>query len=95
MQRKWVRALLSVFVLIPVIVVVVAAGTAADETVTLVGTLLKTKHGIVFNSDEDRYMVIGQDLSSLVGRKVKVTGKVIRNYRGKSLMVATVEIVHD
>lgn len=94
MKQNWLSVLLTVFV-VTVTAFTAIAGASADEAVTLIGTLHKTKHGIVLDSDDDRYMVIGQDLRSLVGCKVKVTGKVINNYRGKSLMVATVEIVHE
>jgi hypothetical protein len=67
--------------------------SAADEQVTIIGTLQKSKRGIVLTTGKETYLILGQDLSALVGRKVKVSGKLIENYRGKSLMVNEVEIV--
>jgi F0F1-type ATP synthase alpha subunit len=67
----------------------------AEEQITIVGTLQKSKRGIVLNADEETYLIMGQDLSTLIGRKVKITGKLIENYRGKSLLANIVEIVRE
>ena len=40
-------------------------------------------------------MVSGQDFSRLIGKKVKATGKVTENYRGKSMLVSVMEIVRN
>jgi hypothetical protein len=72
-----------------------ATPATADAQITVIGTLQKSKRGIVLTTSKESYLIIGQDLSTLVGRKVKLTGKLIKNYRGKSLMVSVVEIVRD
>lgn len=91
-NRIWV--LLSVFAF-AMSVLSMATLAAADEQVTIIGTLQKSKRGMVLTTNKETYLIIGQDLTRLVGRKVKVTGKLIENYRGKSLMVNVVEIVRD
>ncbi len=67
----------------------------ADDQVTLLGTLENSERGVVLLTPDDKYLIIGQDLTSLVGRKVKLTGEVIESRRGKSLKVTTVEIDHS
>ena len=89
-KRLWVLLLVLAFT---ASLLGVATTAFADEQVTLIGTLQKSKRGVVLTSNNEKYLIIGQDLSSLIGRKVKVTGKLIENYRGKSLMVNVVEIV--
>ena len=89
-NRIWV--LILVFVL-ATSVFITATQATEDEQVTVIGTLQKSKRGIVLTTNKETYLIIGQDLSKLVGHKVKVSGKLIENYRGKSLVVNVVEIV--
>ncbi len=90
-NRIWVLLFVCVFA---TSVFCIPTQAAADDQVTIIGTLQKSKRGIVLTTDKETYLIIGQDLSTLVGRKVKVSGKLIENYRGKSLLVKIVEIVH-
>lgn len=89
-KRVWVLVLVFVFA---ILVFSMPTQAVADEQVTVIGTLQKSKRGIVLITDKETYLIMGQDLSALVGRKVKATGKLIENYRGKSLLVNVVEIV--
>lgn len=90
-KRIWVLMLVFIFA---ASVFCIPTRAVADEQVTVIGTLQKSKRGIVLTTEKDTYLIIGQDLSTLIGRKVKVSGKLIENYRGKSLLVKIVEIVH-
>lgn len=72
-----------------------AAWAASGEQVTVVGVLQQVKRKIYLTTDKDRFMVFGQDFSRLIGKKVKVTGKVTENYRGKSMIVSVMEIVRN
>ena len=90
-NRIWVLLFVCVFT---ISMFSLPTQAAEDEQVTVIGTLQKAKRGIVLTTDKETYLIIGQDLSTLVGRKVKVSGKLIENYRGKSLLVKIVEIVH-
>lgn len=89
-NRNWILLLI---VILAASFLYSSAWAAADDQVTIIGTLEKSKRGVFLATNNDKYLIIGQDLSGLVGRKVKVVGKVIENNRGKSLMVAGVEIV--
>jgi hypothetical protein len=51
--------------------------TSAPETPTEVdGTLTQTEKGLALVTDTDIYVVAGQDLSDMLGKKVKVTGAI-------------------
>ena len=90
-NRIWVLLLAFVFA---TSVFSNATQAAEDEQITIIGTLQKSKRGIVLTTNKETYLIIGQDLKTLIGRKVKVSGKLIENYRGKSLLVSIVELVH-
>ena len=91
-KRNWILLLI---VVLTASFLSSTAWAAADDQVTIIGILEKSKRGIFLITNDDKYMIIGQDLSRLIGRKVKVVGKVIENNRGKSLMAAVVEIVRN
>lgn len=53
-----------------------AAPEAQPMTMELTGTVEQTDDGIVLATDMGNYKVMGQDLSDMVGKTVKVTGAV-------------------
>ena len=54
---------------------VFSAGIAlAEENVT--GTVQKTEAGIILQAVDGTYIIVGQDLSEMVGKKIKATGTV-------------------
>ena len=53
-----------------------AQSTAAASVSEISGTVEDTDSGIVITSDTGEYTVSGQDLSAMIGKKVKVTGAV-------------------
>jgi hypothetical protein len=67
---------------------------ANDESVT--GTIEKTDQGIVISSGNgDTYIVVGKDLSEMVGQTVKATGTLAECQEGKTLTVISIEPVQN
>lgn len=65
---------------------------AGDQSVT--GTVEKTDQGIVIAADDGAtYIVMGKDLSEMVGKTVKATGTLAEGKSGKTLTVISVEPV--
>lgn len=65
---------------------------AGDQSVT--GTVEKTDQGIVIAADDGAtYIVMGKDLSEMVGKTVKATGTLAEGATGKTLTVISVEPV--
>ena len=91
MRRNRIWTLVFVVALITV-TLNLGSWAHADEEVTIIGILEKSKRGVVVSTNEESYLILGQDLSGLVGRRVKVVGEVIESRRGKSLKVSVVEI---
>ena len=83
---KWLSVLL-------VIGLLAATGAIAnDQSVT--GTIEKTDQGIVISADNgDTYIVMGKDLSDMVGQTVKATGTLAEGQSGKTLTVISIEPV--
>ena len=58
------------------------------------GTIEKTDQGIVISADTgDTYIVMGKDLSEMVGQTVKATGTLAESQEGKTLTVISIEPV--
>jgi hypothetical protein len=54
-------------------------------TRTITGIVERTGHGLeLFTSGGHEYMITGKDLSSAVGEKVSVTGKLSKNFGERS-----------
>jgi hypothetical protein len=85
------RNLMKMFAILMVIGLVTATGAIAnDESVT--GTIEKTDHGIVISADNgDSYIVMGKDLSEMIGQTVKATGTLAESQEGKTLTVISIE----
>lgn len=64
---------------------------AGDQSVT--GKVEQTKQGIVITADDGAtYIVMGKDLSEMVGQTVKATGTLAEGADGKTLTVISVEV---
>jgi hypothetical protein len=81
---KWLAVLLVVGLL------AATGAIASDESIT--GTIEKTDQGIVISADNgDSYIVLGKDLSDMVGETVTATGTLSEGQTGKTLTVISVE----
>jgi ankyrin repeat protein len=71
-----------------------ASAIAAEERIA--GTIQKTDQGIVLSADNgNTYIIIGKDLSEMIGRTVSVTGTLAESASGKILTVVSVKPSQD
>jgi hypothetical protein len=63
------------------------AATAKAKPKTVTGMVEKTDKGIILKARREIYTVTGKDLSSLVGKKVKVTGTLTKTEKGSTFHV--------
>lgn len=64
---------------------------AQAEPAELDGMLTQTENGLALVTDTDTYIVAGQDLTGMVGQKVKVTGAIAEGDGGQVIEVMSVE----
>ena len=89
MKQKWMKIvsmiLIAGFLAAPL-------ALAGDHSIT--GTVEQSDKGIVITADNgDTYLVMGQDLSEMVGKTVKATGTMAEGDAGKTLTIISVEEV--
>lgn len=83
---KWLAVMLIVGLM-------AATGAIAGDS-SITGTVEKTDQGIVISADNgDKYIVMGKDLTEMVGKTVKATGTLAEGKTGKVLTVISVEPV--
>ncbi len=76
--------------------VLTAVPLAADEKeITVVGVIERSKRLDYVNTGNGKYRIIGQDFSKLVGKKLKVTGKLTGRQGSKTLLVTYMEFVRN
>jgi hypothetical protein len=67
---------------------------AVEETqqgpAELAGIVMETEKGVTLVTDTDTYLVAGQDLSGMVGKRIKVTGTITTAEESQILEVLTV-----
>ena len=66
------------------------AASAPVEPAEIDGTLTQTERGLAVVTDTDTYIVAGQDLSEMIGQKVKVTGAIAEVDGGQVIEVMSV-----
>jgi hypothetical protein len=76
-----------------VVCLVGVAPALAGDTVT--GTIQQGDSGLVLQSADGDYILAGQDLSDMVGKKIKVTGTIAEGDAGKTLTVMSFEEVQE
>lgn len=87
------RNLIKCLAVLLVIGLLAATGAIAGSK-SVTGTIEKTDQGIVISADDgDSYIVMGKDLSDMVGQMVKATGTLSEGQAGKTLTVISVEPV--
>jgi hypothetical protein len=86
------KNVMKVFAVMLVVGLLAATGAiAGDESIT--GTVEKTDQGIVIAADDGAtYIVMGKDLTEMVGKTVKATGTLAEGKSGKILTVVDVEV---
>ncbi len=75
-----------------VVCFITVTGAAAAGNTAITGTVMKTKSGVVViqTPDKQQFIVVGKNLSKMVGKKVKVTGTLSKTQKGKSIKVLKV-----
>jgi len=83
---RWV----SVAIIVSFIAV---AGAYAIENTSITGKVIRTESGsiIIQTPDKQKYVVLGKNLSKMVGKTVEATGTVLENTKEKSIMVVKVK----
>jgi hypothetical protein len=85
--------LIGIIGLVTVICLVGIAPAMAADSVT--GTIQQGDNGLVLQADDGEYILAGQDLSDMVGKKIKVTGTIEDSDAGKTLTVMSFEEVME
>ncbi|MEJ2157856.1 MAG: DUF5818 domain-containing protein [Desulfobacteraceae bacterium] len=81
------------FAVMVIVGMLAATGAIAGDN-SITGTVEKTDNGIVISADNgDQYIVMGKDLTDMVGKTVKATGTLAEGKSGKILTVISVEPV--
>ncbi len=88
--------LIKLFVCSMIVVsMALGAGLAFAGESSVMGTVEQTDDGLVIQADDGTYIVAGQDLSGMVGKKVKATGTVSEGDKGKTLTVLSIEEIQE
>lgn len=66
---------------------------AAAKPEEISGTIVKTEEGIALFSDAGNFMITGQELESLVGKNVKVTGTIDEGSGKPVIKVTSVSVI--
>lgn len=75
-----------------VVCFITVTGAVAAGNTAVTGTVVKTKSGVVViqTPDKQQYIVVGRNLSKMVGKTVKATGTLSESTNGKSIKVLKV-----
>ena len=91
-RKSSVNLLFCALLVVAVVFTAVACTKQTTPTKEITGTVEQTDKGVVITSEGEggQYLVAGQDLSSMVGKKVKATGTVAEAQGQKTLAVTSV-----
>jgi hypothetical protein len=90
--RIWVILFTFGFVAHVCTAVALAAG---GEEITVTGVIELADRQNFLTADDEKYRIIGQDFSKLIGKTLKVTGHLSEGYKEKTVLVTFMEIVSD
>jgi len=89
--RKFsVNLLLCALLVLTLVLTAFACTKQSTPSNEITGTVEQTDQGVVIASDVGQYFVAGQDLSEMVGKKVKATGTVTEAEGRKTINVTSV-----
>ena len=91
-MRKNMRLISAIFLAMAVCFVGIAPAMASDS---VTGTIEQGDSGLVLQAADGNYILAGQDLSDMVGKKIKVTGTIADGEAGKTLTVMSFEEVQE
>ncbi len=93
MKRYATRIRLSALFIGIVFLLTTSAALAMDEE--LVGAVVKTDQGCALSTDAGEYLILGKDLTGLIGKTVAVKGNVEVGAMSKTIRVSSVKVVAD
>jgi hypothetical protein len=82
---------LSIISLVLVVAFIASISIALADEATVTGTIEQSDAGLVLNADDGTYILAGEDVSAMVGKKVKAMGTISEGDNGKTLTVTAVE----
>lgn len=88
-KNTWLRLLIFA-VLVSLLAGPVMAMVAKDE-VSITGTAEQTGAGFVITADDGQYLVIGQDLTAMLGKRVRANGIISEQDGVKTIKVSSIE----
>jgi succinate-acetate transporter protein len=91
-MRNKIKLVSVIFFALAVCFVSIAPAMAADS---VTGTIEEGDSGLVLQAEDGIYILAGQDLTDMVGMKIKVTGTIEEGDAGKTLTVTSFEEVQE
>ena len=88
------KTLIKILLCVVMLSLVATVGMAAEQLVVK-GTVDQTEAGVVIKADDADYIVAGQDLSKMVGKKVMVSGTVSESEAGKTIHVMEFQEINE
>ena len=88
------KTLIKILLCVVMLSLVATVGMAAEQQVVK-GTVDQTEAGLVIKADDADYIVAGQDLSKMVGKKVMVSGTVSEGETGKTIHVMQFQEINE
>ena len=88
------KTLIKILLCVVMLSLVATVGMAAEQKVVK-GTVDQTEAGLVIKADDADYIVAGQDLSKMVGKKVMVSGTVSESEAGKTIHVMEFQEINE
>lgn len=92
MGRNSIWIVILVFVLVTCVSMAVLQAAESEE-VTVIGVIEKSNRMDYVVAKNEKYRIIGQDFSKLIGKKLKITGNVAESYGEKTLLVTFMQII--
>ena len=94
MKRNCIWVVIFVFGFVSCVLSAVALAAEKKE-ITVVGVIERSKRQDYVNTGNEKYRIIGQDFSKLLGKKLKVTGKLTGRQGRETLLVTYMEFVRN
>ena len=69
----------------------ITSALAMNES--LVGAVVKTDQGVALSTDSGEYLVLGRNLSDMIGKTVAVTGNVELGVMSKTIQARSVKVL--
>jgi len=91
-MRNKMKLIGAVCLVLAVCLVGITPALAGDS---VTGTTQQGDSGLVLQAADGDYILAGQDLSDMVGKKIKVTGTIADGEAGKTLTVMSFEEVQE